>query len=117
MAEEEGLVEFSTAEGFWASSIRLPRSPFHEKLLFFCIITRLANRRDIAFGGSSTTGQRHNMVHCQFTGGRGLAAVSADALGALTFPPLRRAQLPGFPAFPLNILVFQIPGKSFHHNF
>lgn len=57
------------------------------------------------------------MIHGQFFGGGLAAAVMTTALGAATFPPLRRPEITGFVAFPFDIRIVYGVGIGIHKLF
>ena len=97
--------------------------PFHGQQLFFGIVAFFAARDHVPPGALPSAGDGHDVIHGQLPGRGGSSAVTANPFCQAALPPLRFAQLPGFAAFPLQIVCIQVVSKrlyglfSFHFKF
>lgn len=73
-------------------------------MLFFSVAL-FATRHEISLGGFTAAYDRDQVIHGKLPWREPLAAVMADPLGALSFPPLAGPQLLGFTALAADLLL------------
>jgi len=88
--------------------------PFHGHQVLFLGVAFFAAGHDITFGTFASPGNRHNMVHGEFSREKFSAAIVTAAFGALALPPLGVSEVTRFIPLALDIRFGEIISKRLH---